>query len=82
MHLVGNILHMSSFISECSLGYGMLLINQVKVRLFTTALIFIYWHLCHCSSVNCCGISGNLFESNEFCLSNVTASTLQIPSVL
>jgi hypothetical protein len=80
--VLGNILHMSSFVSECSLRYGMLLINQVKVRVFTAAFIFIYWYFCHWSSANCCGIGGNLYESNEFCLSNVTVNTLQIPSVL
>lgn len=77
-----NILRMYSFVSECSLEYGTLLINQVKGRLFTTAFISIYWYLCHWSPANCYGIGGNRFESNEFCLSNVTASILQIPSVL
>jgi len=81
-HVLGNILYMSSFVSECSLECSMLLINQVKGRFFTTAFISIYWYLCHRSPANCYGIGGNKLESNEFCLSNETASTLQIPSVL
>jgi hypothetical protein len=62
--ILGNILHMSSFVSECSLGYGMLLINQVKFRVFTIAFVFIYWCFSHWSPVNCCGIGGYLYESN------------------